>query len=59
MFGNKLSRGIRPNIKTPRLKTNDSGMAQDRPETALDDSMAVLIENMHHSSGEWSADNTG
>lgn len=59
MFGSKLSRGIRPNIKTPRLKTNDSGIVQNKPETSLDDSMAVLIENMHHTDGDWSADNAG
>lgn len=60
MFGNKLSRGILPNIKTPRLKENDSGVVQNQPDSFLNDSMAATIQNMHSvQENVWSADNAG
>lgn len=60
MAGSKAARGIRSNVKTFKLKSNVSGMAQNRAETFLRPDQAVDILNMHATEeGSWSADNAG
>lgn len=60
MFGNKLSRGIAPNVKAPSLRNNSAGIVQNKPASALSDSEAVAIVNMHQPLERvWSADKAG
>jgi hypothetical protein len=60
MFGDKLSRGIVPNIKTPSLRQNTAGVVQNKPKSAMNPSEALIIENMHQpQEGFWSADKAG
>lgn len=60
MAGSKASRGIRSNVKTFKLKSNVSGMTQNRAETFLRQDQAVDILNMHATEeGSWNADRAG
>lgn len=60
MAGSKAARGIRSNVRTFKLKSNVSGMAQNRAETFLRPDQAIDILNMHATEeGSWSADNAG
>ena len=60
MAGSKAARGIRSNVKTFKLKSNVSGMVQNRAETFLRPDQAVDIVNMHATEeGTWSADRAG
>lgn len=58
--GSKASRGIRPNVKPLKFKSNVSGMAQNKAEAFLTPDKAVDIINMHATEeGSWSADSAG
>ena len=60
MVNSKAARGIRPNVRTFKLKQNISGMSQNRAETFLRPDQALDILNMHATEeGSWSADRAG
>lgn len=59
-FGNKRSRGIRPNVSIDNLKRNVLGLSQNKAESFLRPEEAKDIINMHATEeGSWSADNVG
>lgn len=58
--GSKSSRGILPNVRTYKLRSNISGMVQNRAEAFLSTDQAVDILNMHATEeGSWTAHNAG
>ena len=58
--GTKKARGLYPNIKTYQLKSNVSGIVQNRDETFLRPDQAVDIVNMHSTKpGTWSSNDIG